>query len=117
MSERRLKPVALTIGSFVVASLGLSANGSTEGEMFEVSSVDDDSLTIAGAHKEGGCGEDKEGDDDEGSCGEGNCGEDGEHGEGDEGDGEGEGDGDGEDGDHDEGSCGEGNCGEDHKEE
>ena len=97
MDYKSNKPLALSLGSFLAASLGVSVAAAVDentSEYFIADSLNDNVPTIASAHEEGGCGEDKgddhDGDKGEGECGEGKCGDD-----------------------HEEGECGEGKCGED----
>ena len=84
------KPLTIALGTALVGGLtaaAASAEIATDDNPFAMEELGSSQL-IAGAHEEGGCGEDKE----EGSCGEdkgeGSCGED-----------------------KGEGSCGEGKCG------
>ena len=83
------KPLTIALGTALVGGLtaaAASAEVVADDNPFAMEELDSAQL-IAGAHEEGGCGEDKEGgDDDDG--GEGSCGED-----------------------KGEGSCGEGKCG------
>ncbi|HJP03577.1 MAG: hypothetical protein QGH46_08580 [Gammaproteobacteria bacterium] len=89
MSKQAIRrPLALALGAAVISTMGVAGIANAEeGEgIFAMEELMSGQL-LAGAHEEGGCGEDKdsgEGED------EGSCGEDG---------------GDGE------GSCGEGKCG------
>jgi uncharacterized low-complexity protein len=88
MSKQAIrKPLALVLGAAVVSTMGIAgiANAAEGEDIFAMEELMSGSLT-AGAHLEGGCGEDREGGDDDGEDKEG-------------GDGEGE------------GSCGEGKCG------
>ena len=85
MSKRIIsKPLTIALGSALVGGLAATAASAdaTSDNPFAMEELDTTTL-IAGAHEEGGCGEDKEG-------GEGKCGEDKEGGEG---------------------KCGEGKCG------
>lgn len=91
------KPLTIALGTALVGGLtaaAASAEGAYDDNPFAMEELSSGQL-IAGAHEEGGCGEDK--DKEEGSCGEGKCGED--KGEGSCGESKGE------------GSCGEGKCG------
>ena len=101
MLERKLKPVAVAVGTVFAAALAASAVAEADGDLFAVEDLESGYDRLADAHGEGGCGEGKcgesEGEKEEGSCGEGECGE-GKCGEG--------------EGDKEEGSCGEGSCGE-----
>ncbi len=89
MLERKIKPIALTVGTVFAAALASAAVAETDSGLFAVDEQDRGYDRLADAH----------GDGEEGSCGEGKCGED-----------------DAED-DGEEGSCGEGKCGEDDAED
>ena len=95
MLERKIKPIAVAVGTVFAAALAAAAIAESDNALFAVDELDRGYDRVADAHLEGGCGEDRDtsGDKEEGSCGEGSCGE-----------GEGEGE--------KEGSCGEGKCGE-----
>ena len=81
------KPLTIVLGSALVGGLAAtaaSADVATDENPFAMEELSTTTL-IAGAHEEGGCGEDKDKDGGEGSCGEGK--------------------------DEGEGKCGEGKCG------
>ncbi|MCE2437163.1 MAG: hypothetical protein J4F97_04040 [Pseudomonadales bacterium] len=97
MSKKSLKPIALTLGSFVVASLASSAAAATTADLFGVKSLNEDSAItgpFASGEHEGDDGMDGEADGDDGMDGEagGDDGMDGEAGGDDEMDGEADGD-------------------------
>lgn len=110
------KPLAAALGAAFLAT-SIAPLASAEVNPFSAQQLNSGyDLANFGAHKEGGCGADK--DHGEGKCGEGNCGEgtaDGEEkaeGEGKCGEGKcGEGAADGEEKAEGEGKCGEGKCG------
>ena len=84
------KPLTIALGSALVGGLAAtaaSADVATDENPFAMEELSSTTL-IAGAHEEGGCGEDKDADDKDG--GEGSCGEGKDEGEG---------------------KCGEGKCG------
>ena len=86
MSKQSIrKPLALALGAAVVSTMGVAgvANAAEGEDIFAMEELMSGQI-VAGAHEEGGCGEDKDKD------GEGSCGEDKKDGEG---------------------SCGEGKCG------
>ena len=87
MLERKIKPIAVAVGTVFAAALTAGALAETETDLFAVDELDRGYERLADAHGgEGSCGEDEgscgEDDGDEGSCGEGKCGE-GKCGEGD----------------------------------
>ena len=88
MLERKIKPIAVAVGTVFAAALAAAAVAESDSVLFAVDELDRGYDRVADAHLEGGCGEDRDtsGDEEEGSCGEGK----GEK----------------------EGSCGEGTCGE-----
>ncbi|MBT8444915.1 MAG: low-complexity protein [Gammaproteobacteria bacterium] len=91
MSKKIIKkPLTIALGSALVGGLAAtaaSADVATDENPFAMEELNS-SILIAGAHEEGGCGEDKDADDKDG--GEGSCGEGKDEGEG---------------------KCGEGKCG------
>ncbi len=92
MLERKIKPIAVAVGTVFAATLTAAAMAEPESDLFAADELDRGYERLADAHGgEGSCGE-GEGScgEDEGKCGEGSCGED----------------------DGDEGKCGEGKCGE-----
>ena len=96
MIVRKPKSLILGIGTFVAATFGASALATlTEeaDELFELTGLDDNVLTVTGAEGDG----DGEGECGEGKCGEGKCGE-GKCGEGDDEDSDDEGEEEGEEG-------------------
>ncbi|MEM8982918.1 MAG: low-complexity protein [Pseudomonadota bacterium] len=90
MSESKIKPVTLALGTALVSTAALIGTAQADANPFVVNALD--AGHYIGDEAEGSCGEGKCGesseDGAEGSCGEGSCGEDGA-----------------------EGSCGEGKCG------
>ena len=95
MLVRKVKPIAVAVGTVFAAALAASAAAESDSSLFAVEELDRGYDRLADAHGEdGSCGE-GEG---EGSCGEGK--EEGSCGEGEE-----------------EGSCGEGKCGEGEEDE
>ena len=113
-TKRTKKPIALTAGAFLAASIA-AASPLHAGETSPALDLDVTGLSsgymqrAATKGDEGKCGEGKCGDDgkgDEGKCGEGKCGDDGKGDEGKCGEGK-----CGDDGKGDEGKCGEGKCG------
>jgi len=92
MLERKIKPIAVAVGTVFAAALAAGAVAETDSTLFATEELDRGYERLADAHgEEGSCGE---GEDKEGSCGEGED-KEGSCGEGEE-----------------EGSCGEGKCGE-----
>ena len=99
MLERKIKPIAVAVGTVFAAALAAGAVAETDSTLFAAEELDRGYERLADAHgEEGSCGEEEgscgEGEDKEGSCGEGED-KEGSCGEGEE-----------------EGSCGEGKCGE-----
>ena len=88
MLNRKMKPIAIAVGTAFAASVATNA-AADPADLFEANLLDD-GVVLTTSHKEGGCGEDKESGD-EGKCGEGKCG------------GEGQADGESEDGESEDG--------------
>ena len=77
------KPLTIALGSALVGGLtatAASADVATDENPFAMEEIS--TTLIAGAHEEGGCGEDKDKDGGEGSCGEDKEGGEGKCGEG-----------------------------------
>ncbi len=74
MLERKMKPIAVAVGTAFAAALTAGAMAESDSDLFAVDELDRGYGLLADAHgDEGSCGE--EGKDEEGSCGEGECGE------------------------------------------
>jgi len=79
--QAKRNTLSLALGAAVVGTIGLAGTANAteaDEDLFAMEELTSGFL-IAGAHEEGGCGEDKEGDGEdegegEGSCGEGKCG-------------------------------------------